>query len=634
MVTTRPTGLLNIPNLAEPSGSNIDTRARAIKAWLAELPFGDPIECGKRVVHTLGEINRLNISIKHRSAILELLIPKVLEISEGLSQRFATQNLPLNTRNLEAAHLNVLLFSELAVGYKIIIEQTWSHKLSVFNTRSMLSNLYRAMTFLNQVLRSSYEIYQDPPPNTWTHIHQIYLYAENNELAQSEPRDICKTGDLQKTTIDDLYKQVVLLGLLCPYRLRQLDAKKVANALKDWSKLCKILPSEEFSFDSGQVLVKLNCDFAPSYFFSEENINHVYSRILDTQELVKLINDQLAVAASDSRGDVNFYELPVDIIRMLENTWSGKSQRSHARKKMQRKLDLTLGISAIHQMINQLQQENRRLIDRGLFAALVRFKSPGTEPEFVYDNNEMPYHETSTLTLEPAPDLDQNNFSNAGSLNADVWDADYGSKALGFMYNQQHQVEPDSGAIQEKSPLESYKSDNLNESINGHCILSLLDVSSDATKAKVGEIIGIKTQLNDDTTRISIGVVRRMRYLEDKSIEMGVQKLAPIADTVTTCNINQLEGHRKFVRGFIIPADKALKIPCTLLLNTKFKTGDSLILQKLGYQIQVRLTRQIEFTNAFVRYEFNVTKILGALTKQNVQDKNESIPQTSSWTII
>lgn len=631
MVATRPKGLLNIPELEAPGAESFDIRPKQLEHWLNELPMGDKGECARRIFHALKEINRLDYSSRDRWRALEVLTGPLSDMTDSLEQHFKNQNLPIAEKNLKIADLCIELYREMALGYKIMLDQIWTKELNVLNRNKAVSIVYRAMYYLQKILLVTYEVYRDPPANTWMHIHQLYLYAEDNRVTQIKPRDICSINQQPPITVCELYIQILLLGLLSPYRLRQLDTKKVVKALGDWSKHCKILPADQFEEKIGHVLIKQNSDYAPGYYFADNSINHVYTRTLDSSELVNHISD--AVVSQPSRIDQNtrIYDLPADVLRLIIFTWSGKSRRLFARSNEKTgQSTVSIGLNATHFMINSIQKLHPGLEETSPYATLLKSESSEHYQNYLNLQNKEELQFDSEAHFDAAPVFGITGIDNTSS---DVWDYDYGSKQLGQEYNLRIWQESKQTARKPTTTYQSTSFENINESANGYCLFSDFHEEHNTNKVQVGELIGLRGDQKDSkSSNVDLGIIRRLKNT-DKGIELGIQKLAPGADVVAVCLYQKRKfANLKYQRALLLPALKPIKQPMTLVLSKVFKMGSELIINKFGYKTHVQLTRIIETTGEFNQFDFIVKNVIGiepTETKLELEQGFDSV-----WTLI
>ncbi|WP_455201177.1 hypothetical protein [Kaarinaea lacus] len=602
-------------------------RPRKIDAWLQELPMGDTGECARRIYHVLKETNRLNIPARDRWRLLELLTPHIHDIAGSLSRHYANQILPIAEKDLKIATICMELYSELALGYKILIDQVWTKKLNLLNTRSTVGMICRAMYYLYQILLTAYEIYTDPPSNTWLHIHQLYLYAEDNQLTHIVPRDIDARGPIPRISIGEIYIDIVLLGLLSPFRLRQPDTKKVVKALGDWSKLCKILPAEQYEEKTGHVLIKQNNDYAPGYYFVDTTINHVYTRTLDSTALVDHISDLVVSQPSRIDQNTSIYDLPADVIRLLIITWGGKSKRLFSRTTKDNQLTVSVGINATHFMISNMQKLHTILAEKGTYASLIQSVAADQVPDFgeLLDKDDLRFD--SGAHFDTAPLFGISSIDSAGS---DIWDDDFTNKKLGDSYNLKLWQQGKAALTPADKSFHAVHCNNINESANGYCLFGNLKEEANPTKVQVGELIGIRNDKVKKEEAIDIGIIRRLKNT-DKGIEFGIQKIAPSADAVAICLYHQRNIQGKFQRALLLPPMKPRHQPVTLIAGKSFKVGEDILVNKLGFKIKIHLTKIIETTGEFNQFEFNVQKVIGLVSDQQAEPAKNF---DSVWTLI
>lgn len=555
--------------------------------------------------------------------------PPVEEVTRNLERHFSNLNLPIAEKKQKIATLCIELYGELALGYKILIDQTWHKNLNFLNTKTTVSEIYRAMYHLYQVLLTSYEIYIDPPPHTWIHIHQLYLYAEDNGLTDIIPRDIDPDGPLPRGNIGELYRQIVLLGLLSPFRLRQSETKKVTGALMEWCKLCRLLPAENFDDKTSHVLIKQNNDYAPGLYYADSTVNHVYTRTLDTTALIDHIGNLVVSEPSRIEQNTRIYDLPANVIKLLMVTWSGKSKRLFSRSAMHNELTLSVGINATHFMLSNLQKRYPQLVAKGPYAELVKsLVAVNQMPDFAELQESNDAKSDSATPFNAPPVFGISDINNAST---DVWDNNFGSKSLGYNYNLK--IQQQSKGKDPEKPFHAVHCDNVNESANGYCLFSSIQHESNPSKIQVGELIGIRNDQAKKEKLVDIGIIRRLKSTA-KGIELGIQKLAPGADSVAVCPFHQRNSLARYQRAILLPSLKSLNQPLTLIVNKDVSMGEELLVNKLGFKIRIRLTKIVETTAEFNQFEFDVQKTIGIEPIGDSLETSQQAQLASPWTLL
>lgn len=652
METTWPAGSLHIPVLNRVTPGSFNTRPTAIMAWLDDLPMGDDSESARRLILALKTTNQLDISDKIRCRIVDAFQPYITEISSRLKQHYTNQGLPLTTKNQHIAAFVVNLHAEMATGYNILIEHRWMKKLSFLTSKSMARYIHHAMFYLNRMLLAHYEIYSDPPQYTWKHIHQLYLYAEINNLHNQQ---ICNTTTaltMQPCTIDDLYKQTVLLGLISPFRLQQAETRKVHQSLAKWSNLCKVLPKElpkeHFSGNSDQILLNLKSDNAPGYHFVDTSISHNTLRTIDNSALIRHISESAVTKQPPSKQDTE--EIAYDVMKLLIITWSGKSKRLFARTPRQNNLCATIGLSATHFIIHNLQHADSTSADHSPFQSLVKSftKSNGSNTSNSNTSNSnisnsnisnTDINKANEITQGIEPSFDTRaefaspnllGIATVNNTKPDVWDESFDKADQG---HYQFRINND---VKDAKSFASYASINVNtvnESAGGYCLLGYAEEKTEQPRVQIGEVIGIRDSADNTDTAVSIGVVTRLKN-QHNGIQIGVLKLAACADAVATCPYHKRQMQQKHDRSLLLPAIKSVNQAQTLLLNPQYKENDELLVDKHGYKLRVKLSKLISTTSNVNRFEFDITKIIGV----ELQPKHQEEPNTqginAEWTLI
>jgi hypothetical protein len=625
---TRPKGFLNIPQQTKPTAESFDTRPRHLEEWLSDLPLADTGECARRIYNVLREINRLEIPKRERLTIMDAVREPLLNISQVLKRHYLNQNLPLSPKNTKIAELSIELDLEAAIGYKIIVEENWTGKLNIFNRKDTIKAIHHAMYYLSNALLTTYEIYGNPPPNVWIQIHQLYLYAEENGFADQIVKDPARQLTvLPACSIAALYKQILLLALISPYRLRQDIIERVYKLLLGWSRDCQIELPDHFNDDQGHVVVRLTSDVSPAFYTSDEHVDKVNTRIVGATTLVHKLGDYMLSdhGALDKQQRI---DLPNHVLKLLTMTWGGRSKRIFSRKPTKNDVSITIGLSATHHLITELLNLNPELQNSGPCANAENtiFGIPIPTEDFAREDDPELLSKADFDNTVPVFGI-----SSLDNYSADIWDPDYSSKSIGYDYNlklwkgkttSEEQHEDDSAYA-------AHNGSNINESAGGYCILGSIEYHADTPKVQVGELIGINDKPKN--ANISIGVIRRIKNT-DNNIELGIQKLAPCAHAVSTSKFNISKSSQKFIRSLVLPEIKSLQQPITIVTHDIHKVGDNLIIAKQGYRFRIKLSKLLESTGVFSRFEFEVIKLLNV--DKNQETQAEADDYENVWSLI
>ena len=295
---SNPLGLFT-PDQTVTSSNAQYCKVRDAEAWIATLPAAHVGETARLIFKAMAEINRTPMSISQRFKLLELFREPFDYVSGSLSKHYIGQSFPLSLKNQKISELTRELQTELAIGYKIIVNESLSNANSRIDKKMLRTAIYRALHYLGNFLYQSYLVYQPPEGQVWMEIHHLYLFSEHNELATDIVKDTLHPK-LGSNTISALYKQIILLSLANPYRLSQLEIRNVNDQLRRWSRYSKLQKLNDPENPAGIFAIDLEHNTAPGYYNSSPGIvQSEFMRILDTSELTRMLRDEIETAYKD-----------------------------------------------------------------------------------------------------------------------------------------------------------------------------------------------------------------------------------------------------------------------------------------------------------------------------------------------
>jgi hypothetical protein len=126
----------------------------------------------------------------------------------------------------------------------------------------------------------------------------------------------------------------------------------------------------------------------------------------------------------------------------------------------------------------------------------------------------------------------------------------------------------------------------------------------------VGELVALKlTNRPDQRGRWCVGVVRRMRFLDERRFEIGVEALsrttlpARVRAEPANRNVTRFRDSEPSAPAVVLPADRARGLPTTVVVPAHmFREGQIIELDLHDRMLRLVLTRLREETGAFSRY--------------------------------
>ena len=583
---------LSVPNRTAPKSGSFDSNPVSVKNWIGTLPMANIGETSKLLYEALIDINHQDIPAQQRFKTLELLHKPVNYVTENMKKHFIGQPFPLSENNLKIAHLSREMTHALATGYKVLVMEQIAG-IGRKDKKLLITATHRSIKLLSLVLLKAFQIYESYPDSVWLEIHSLYRYAENNGLHKSKVADET-TVEKHPSTISDAYKQILLLALACPYRLRHSEAEEIYRTLEEWaqySDLQTVGASEETLF-----AVNLDSDQPPSYLVLRDRAEiRDTRRLLNTRRLAQQVRKALA-EKRESGSTRKPQRIRTSILRHLMLAWGVMPKRRSSRVQEHSQIIAAMGLSTIHYFVSgEVAFNNASLAqacqpDLGIRSGIPQFQ------ERAHFQAKMLGDQEGKL-----PDVWEMNYRIEGENPPSDTEMAVARAATGGM------------GIDINHCAHSWKM--LNISAGGYC---LLWDNPETTRAQVGELLGIREESDPDTFHWRLGVIRWLKFAEKRGLELGVQMLSPGAVGIAArLDAKTRAKNEDYTRGLLLPEIASIQQQATLLLpSPPFKVGHTVIANCHGKDARVKLTKLVENTGSFAQFQFESLGEINRLKRQ------------------
>ncbi len=585
---------LTVPNRTAPKSNSFDSRPSIVKGWIDDLPMANIGETTRLLFGALTDLNKQDIPASQRFKALELLQKPILHVTGHMKKHYVGKAMPLAARHLKIAHLSREITYALATGYKVLVMEQIAG-VGRKDKKLLVTAMHRSIKQLSTVLLKSYQVYESYPDSVWLEIHSLYRYAESNHLHNTKVID--DSTKHASSTISNAYKQILMLALACPYRMRHAEAEAVYTALEDWASACELKPVHKAG---GEVMfaTNLDADQPPSYLvLRDANENRNTCRILGTRRLADLLHKSLS-EKREGGTKTGSNSLGKDMLRRLMLAWGVMPKRRYSRVRDHSQVIAAMGLSSIHYFVSGEVAFNEGTVDQECATELG--VAPG--PQF----NEPAQYDARTISEETGklPDVWEMNYTIEGDEKPSSTEMAVARAAAGMQIDTSHQTK-------------NWKM--VNVSAGGYC---LLWDNPETTRAQVGELLGIREQSDPDTFHWRLGVIRWLKFVEKRGLELGVQMLSPGAVGVAArMDLKSRSKSEDFTRGLLLPEIASIQQRATLLLpSPPFKLNDTAIVNCHGKDVRVRLTKLVENTGSFAQFQF---QSLGEVETQKSRKPNK-----------
>ncbi len=556
--------LLRVPTPTKQGLTFCDATPRDLKRWIAGLPKANIGETARQLYQALIELNQLLTPSDNRIQLLELLRPEVYFVCQHLERHFLNQAIVLDERPRKVANLCQALQNHLAIGYKLIISRLAAQPNRERNALLGMA-LQRAVHSLNGPLIRTSQLYCPVPEGLWLELHQLYLIARRHELHKVVIRDPL-ARHTQGLSVEQGYIVALLIGCSRCNQMRQSAIARLAEALEAWSPLVNLQAGSQ---PSSIFAVAPQLDGPPRYtsLFQPSELQGALG--IDPTPLVDAIKGHLELQPEERARS----RLPVpdgftiDMLQHAAAAWGDISERTFQRTQGTGSMTLCIGMSALNYYLANGRVFSEILKQQVDTAA--SFKPRGGEPD-VWAN---------------APDARRNEWENGLSFE----EIEYPKPA--------DELEAQGGGGES---FPTFQLSIVNHSPGGYCLSWPKEVP---TQLQAGEILGIR---DNPQQGWSVAVVRWIRQVRGGGTQMGIELIAPHAQSCGLQLVRKAEQNSQYLRALLLPEIAAISRPATLITpRLPFQEGSKVLININGKERRAVLSQKQLSTGSFSQFEYH-----------------------------
>lgn len=582
---------LDVPERTKPDRKAFSIRPKKVASWIEALPRANLGETSRQIYTVLRETNGLKFSNKDRTRFLESMREPVDYVTRSMKKHFVGISLPLPEKSQKITAITKELFSSMATGYMIALEDMLDEHLVIIDKKPLAMLVQRAMFYISQLMLTSYQSYSLYSSRYWGELHKLYLFAEDKGILKTKVTDELRNYS-DKSTVAQEYSRILMISLASPNHLRQGEAGKVYDALERWLDQPVIRKLNAKDKTTGNFFDNLAQSSAPSALslsITEDLLDLSQLRIIHTQDIANKLEQESGFSEESGSTTLSGIEMSnqtvsSDLIKRLLIAWGMASKRVFPRKNKAEVVGISIGLSAAHQFIFKKAQPNA--METGQFTNM-------------YDQRA--HFESTEIKL---------NLNNPTETHDDVWGVIYPDDAAQGMtplVEKEFSLQEEVPISQERieSEVKQYEMDSwviVNESLKGIMIRNSNDMKN---KAQVGELVSIRRKTTEKTRSWGIGVIRWIKYNQDKSMQMGIEIINPNAAAIGIRPASN--PNAPLSRTIMLPEIKNLRQPASLITNpANWRVGNKILINMLGKNIHATLTKQVQNTGLFAQFLFEI----------------------------
>ena len=344
---------LSVPTERESSGG-IELNESLLFHWIKRLPKNDLPAYTAMYLEALKRFNRNSLDGKERLTLLDLYRKPLNSLLFSLTiPKLATMISDSNQRLQIIKDLSELM-DELAMGYKIIINDASEHSTNLkLNLLAQLA-INRACEQLSYSALNAYKFYQTVPARVFKELHQLYQLGLHANVANITPNIDKNSKALY--SLHQRYAQVLLVSICNPYGLSSGNVLEAYFLMEQLIDDVEILPfPENHKATAGHFFINCLSDRTPTPTLLPvlEDQAQPPTLILNTKPLL-IIADvlfQQSIKDQNSEGSINI-ELFKQLIPFLNSSYQRKQARIPVTGNEH--VHIAFGLSAIHHCLSNL----------------------------------------------------------------------------------------------------------------------------------------------------------------------------------------------------------------------------------------------------------------------------------------
>ncbi|MFK7816990.1 MAG: hypothetical protein AB8B92_11710 [Gammaproteobacteria bacterium] len=558
---------------------------RELRKWLKNLPYVDQDLAVQQFYNGLKRSNRQAHATKQRLTAIELMRPVAHDFLKNQRKYLLSQPFPLSKKANEVLKLQQNILNELAVAYKVIIQETVNRD-NRLSSKKLITCVHQAMYYQLEQYVTLAQVYSEPPQSFWQDLCQLYSIAEHFELTDLQTKNEIDDINL-KSSPKSLFTHACLLSLSNLHTYGHGEAGKIATYLGKVSQLSDLTD-----------LVPENCEHT---FYINLSL-HQPVRLIPNEEIpissknryinaTPLINELKEISHAEQK-DNNDLTLPADrlsksLSKRLFKKLTSKPIRSSKRAiPAKGRLHLVMGM---RNAIDILQSNDT-----------VTHKKPNSKSD--KSNLELIPIDNSRVStfFNDNHNEDENNYLVSSS---NAWDWISRGNVVADTQEQPpvDNTSENDNTIMLSPSIQTW--DISNASKGGYCLNS--NNTSDY-QSQVGDIILIRLE-DKPNDEWRLGVIRWMQSLSEQGVKMGIEVLHGKVELIEV-----IDSHRS--------SDKAIELEYILQLTASTSSsvsktiitppnaaenGDHLVLQSGRKTQNIVFQHMLEQTISFARFSYS-----------------------------
>jgi hypothetical protein len=336
---------LALPEQRQSPPPDLEIRPKAFRAWVEALPLAQTLDSARKLAAYLAALNACRVSPDVRAELVEACRTHAQVLLEELQDVYVKSAQPLGPRGRDALAAARALAGELAIAYQVAAADTAARRLGFGLRKQQATLLVHATQCLAAQVIASFNAYSPVPAGAWKALHQIYLYAEQQEMV-NDPGE-----HPDGVTVAQAYCETLLLSLTDAYRLAPGELNRIVEQIRSLRAPVTLSRQKPATRPGGHFLVPCDTDRGPKPALSaNDDTGGPNWRVFDANPIVDRLRTRKQALESGNVSATMMKALGDDatvLLGKLITLWGDPPKRAYRRDPSDLTVAICVGLKAI-----------------------------------------------------------------------------------------------------------------------------------------------------------------------------------------------------------------------------------------------------------------------------------------------
>jgi hypothetical protein len=350
---------LTTPALDSRANPDTLTKPHAVRDWVDNLPYANPLNMAKEVLSSLKLTNRHPNKITRRTDLMMIYMDPFKGIIE-IARKIICQNQGnkgLNKNDRELVSISEAVCIEMAYGFKHIVNNELNSEIKI-TPEQCAQCIHLGIVCLSAGLLLDMSLHRPESQTAWREIFQLLMRAQQLGIAHQEISDLLHHDGYEISVLNS-FKSILLTSILDPSRLTPREIWGAHDYLSWYAKNARLTSLEQAAQQPGNYLIARDGMGKPTLFNPDKPpSNPGRYMVLETHRLNLLISRHLDILLENNTAPIRGSEklnpdAKMHLLRQMLHIWHNNPKRRHERKEKFDRVACAFGVGSVYQFLKE-----------------------------------------------------------------------------------------------------------------------------------------------------------------------------------------------------------------------------------------------------------------------------------------